>query len=40
MTLAQFCKETGVNYDRARYLIFRKGIAPEIALTMMQGVSA
>lgn len=40
MTLAQFCKVTGANYDRARYLIFRKGISPEMALTMMQGVSA
>lgn len=38
MTLAQFCKKTGANYDRARYLIFRKGISAEMALTMMQGV--
>lgn len=35
MTLAQFCAMTGANYDRARYLIFRKGIRPEEALTMM-----
>lgn len=35
MTLAQFCKLTSANYDRARYLIFNKGIAPEKALEMM-----
>lgn len=34
MTLAQFCEKTGMQYDRARYLIFRKGISPEEALTM------
>lgn len=35
MTLAQFCKKTGADYDRARYLIMKKGIDPETALTMM-----
>lgn len=34
MTLAQFCERTGMQYDRARYLIFRKGISPEEALKM------
>lgn len=32
MTLAQFCDKTGMNYDRARYLIFRKGMSAEEAV--------
>lgn len=36
MTLAQFCEQTGANYDRARYLIFRKGLTVEEALRQME----
>lgn len=36
ITLAQFCKKTNTDYDRARYLIFRKGMKPEDALQMMR----
>lgn len=36
LTLAQFCEKTGANYDRARYLIFRKGLTVEEALRQME----
>lgn len=36
-TLAQFCEATGSKYDRARYLIFRKGYTADEALVIMSG---
>lgn len=36
ITLAQFCEKTGTGYDRARYLIFRKGMSAEEALKAIQ----
>lgn len=35
MTLAQFCDMTGADYDRARYLIFKRHLSPEDAIKEM-----